>query len=948
MNTKNLSFYKKALDKMDSIMEGEEEHRSKMLPSAIIRLQLLIIELVLNNYIDLKGEWHFNILLKENEQLKGFAKLAIEDFFIWFSQLYKLKYKAEFEKPKYEVVESYSNDFIKSNKVINIDFSLFERWTDEHKYHHNLIYVRTDYFGFEKNYFKVSCTEPINYKITEEDNPVLEFFLQNIFEKPSFRKGQLAIISNALNRNDTVGLLPTGGGKSLCYQLPCLLQPSINFIVCPIKSLMYDQHANMQKSNITNSNFITGDLTAGQKDFILSQFGKGKYLFIWISPERFQIQKFRNSLAGINSNLSIGYAVIDEVHCMSEWGHDFRTSYLNLTQAIQRYCPSTSFIGLTATASVNVLKDIRIEFSRNNKKLGDENIKSLLDYSREELEFKIIRSANHKFNFLKEIIEKEEILEQRNKACLVFTPNVNGSKGCYNVANIIAKDNKDKAKWYSGAVPEIAVYDDKGNKTKNKIPIMSNEDFKQYKIKVQSDFKENKFPLLVATKAFGMGIDKSNIHFTIHFGIPSSVESLYQEAGRAGRWSDKSIKAKCFVLFSPEIVDKDLVNELFDVNTTFAGIKEIADAVKWQGRDIFTQIFLFQSQKDINENFKISKLILDNYFKANSKQKIFYKTIINELRGLGFKDNNDSLQSLAQKGIYRLRLLGLVKDWTTDFVSSFEVEFNSLNDDNIKKSLLDYISKYDPNINLIKELSFVNKETVFEKCLWFLLKWTFENIAYSRKQSLKTLADWCSDFEEIGNAAFKDRIDNYFRFTNATFIFQHIAENPNEYEKWFDVFYIERDLTKGEEGIYIPQIEDLTIRKQEFERLREGLSRFLESSRNNVGLNFISGLVRLSLNDYENQDGKSRFESALNYIKSEFPTVKQGEILKLLIEFGNYFSESNKESLCFSITKYYPKQLEYLAEYYKLFYLIDNQVSMKVERLKELNRKINEELRKIE
>src|SRR5690606_17267323 len=106
-----------------------------------------------------------------------------------------------------------------------------------------IIFVRTDYFDIinEKNYFRVSASEPIKYSIIDEDKPILEFFLQNIFDKPNFREGQFPIIANALNLNDTIGLLPTGGGKSICYQLPCLLQPSINFVVCPIKSLMYDQ-----------------------------------------------------------------------------------------------------------------------------------------------------------------------------------------------------------------------------------------------------------------------------------------------------------------------------------------------------------------------------------------------------------------------------------------------------------------------------------------------------------------------------------------------------------------------------------------------------------------------------------------------------------------------------------------------------------------------------------
>lgn len=286
--SKSLALYK---ENYELIKNGELKEltvRRKILPTAIIRLQILLIDFLLNQYISFDDNWNFNIIIRENERLEGFAELALEDFFIWYGQLFKLKNKEEFRKPNYKVKYAYSIDnYDTSSNVINIDFSLFERWTDENILHSDLIIVRTDYFGAEKNYFKVSCTTPIKYNITADDKPTLEFFLKNIYEKPSFREGQFSIISNVLNREDTIGLLPTGGGKSMCYQLPCLLQPSVSFVVCPIKSLMYDQQLNMQASYVTNTNSITSDLSAQEKTKIQSEFAQGKYLFIWISPERF-------------------------------------------------------------------------------------------------------------------------------------------------------------------------------------------------------------------------------------------------------------------------------------------------------------------------------------------------------------------------------------------------------------------------------------------------------------------------------------------------------------------------------------------------------------------------------------------------------------------------------------------------------------------------------------
>ena len=227
------------------------------------------------------------------------------------------------------------------------------------------------------DYFRVSTTEPINYNITDEDKLVLEFFLDNIFDKPSFREGQFPIISNALNRKDTIGLLPTGGGKSLCYQLPCLLQPSINFVVCPIKSLMYDQNDNLIKTLVTNVSFITSDLEADERREIEVNFEQGRYLFVWISPEKFQIPSFRDKISAIVANFSIAYAVVDEVHCLSEWGHDFRTSYLNLAKTIDKLSPKDEkgegkikFIGLTATASVHVFARHKSRIFKTEAEVG--------------------------------------------------------------------------------------------------------------------------------------------------------------------------------------------------------------------------------------------------------------------------------------------------------------------------------------------------------------------------------------------------------------------------------------------------------------------------------------------------------------------------------------------------------------------------------------------------
>lgn len=935
---KLLNFYKNACEKIEENQMSEEEIKTKLLPTAIIRFQILLIELLTHKYLTFDEDWNFNILA--HEDLPDFAELAINDLLIWIDKLWQLKNKQELKKPNFNIaITNDKTKFQPTTKAINIDFSLFKRYTDENKISEDVIFVRTDYFDIvkDKNYFRVSTTEPINYNVTDEDKPILEFFLDNIFDKPSFREGQFPIISNTLNRKDTIGLLPTGGGKSLCYQLPCLLQPSINFVVCPIKSLMYDQNDNLVKTLVTNVSFITSDLEANERREIETNFEQGRYLFVWISPEKFQIPSFREKISAIVANFSIAYAVVDEVHCLSEWGHDFRTSYLNLAKTIDKLSPKDQngegkikFIGLTATASVNVLKDIKIEFSRQKQRLEDENIKSLLDYSRKELQFEVINDNGNKSQKIKELLEElkdtESFTENDEKAGLIFTPNVNGAYGCYNVANTLNTIYQNKVGWFSGDIPKRDVYDERTGRKTGTEPVMTRADFNKYKQQIQKDFKDNKYQLLVATKAFGMGIDKQNIFYTFHYGLPSSVEALYQEAGRAGRWDkrkkeNKNKIGKCYVLHSPETHDQERVERLFHKDTTFSEMKAISDEVGFGGRDIFKQVFLFvQGQNDIEKDFEIILGVIKNYFKEKSKVRIFWNDAYSKL-----KIKSDVLQ----KAIYRLSLLGIASDWTTDFNTHFEVQFKSLDENHIIKSVSDYITKYEPNTDVKKDLQNVPQNSVLEKAVWYLLNWTFENIAYSRKQSLKTLSDWCSEFEN--SESFKQRIDSYFIFSETTFVLQHIAENPNDYEQWFEV------LTSNNQ---FPN-------RTEFEKLKDSISRFLESYRNSVGLNFVSGFVRLALNEYEDSDGKERFESALSSVKETFTEEQQKDFLNRLKVLGKHLNEEQKIELSQSTSRYYPEMLEELAEYYDLAYLLNDVYSEKLKKLKTLNRKLYEQLAEI-
>ncbi|MBU3145638.1 helicase-related protein [Clostridium sp. CF012] len=199
-------------------------------------------------------------------------------------------------------------------------------------------------------------------------------------------------------------------------------------------------------------------------------------------------------------------------------------------------------------------------------------MKTILEYTRPELRFKIYRdsgeNSENKYSSLESLMDmfnKNSIFkvnDKKTKSGLIFTVNKNGPMGCYGLHKKIWQKYPEVAKWYSGEIPEETSYK---NGKKIKTMVMEKEEFNNYKQKVQSDYKQNKYSLLIATKAFGMGIDKSNIRYTIHYGIPGSIESLYQEAGRAGR--DKKA-ATCYILYTSEILDKSNMDKLFDLNTT--------------------------------------------------------------------------------------------------------------------------------------------------------------------------------------------------------------------------------------------------------------------------------------------------------------------------------------------------------------------------------------------
>lgn len=320
----------------------------------------------------------------------------------------------------------------------------------------------------------------------------------------SFRLGQERAIDSLLAGQDTIVIMPTGGGKSLCYQLPALIMPGVTIVISPLIALMKDQVDQLNDRGLP-ATFINSSLSLTETYQRLTDVEAGKYKLLYIAPERFYNQDF---LAGLK-NIKVSLFAIDEAHCISQWGHDFRPSYLRLKQAIN-LIGRPPVIALTATATPEVRQDINKQL---NLKLPQEIITG---FARHNLQFGVAQASDS---------QKYQIILQTIQSLPEPTGIIYAATRAKTEAilQLLIDNGIDAVGYHAGLEP--------------------NE-----RQRVQNDFMSGKVSIIVATNAFGMGIDKPDIRFVIHADMPGNVESYYQEAGRAGRDGQSSV---CLMLYSP-------------------------------------------------------------------------------------------------------------------------------------------------------------------------------------------------------------------------------------------------------------------------------------------------------------------------------------------------------------------------------------------------------------
>ncbi|WP_125152321.1 DNA helicase RecQ [Clostridium rectalis] len=328
--------------------------------------------------------------------------------------------------------------------------------------------------------------------------------LKKYFGYDEFRKSQEKVIQSILNKEDTVAIMPTGAGKSICYQVPAILLKGVTIVVSPLISLMKDQVDSLKELGV-EATYINSSLNDLEIQERLFNAESGQYTLIYVAPERLESKDFCNSLNSIHISL----VAVDEAHCVSQWGHDFRPSYRRVKEFIERLDKRPIVGAFTATATEVVQKDILKLLALNNPNVF------LTGFDRPNLSFEVIKGEN-KENFIYDFLENN-----KGNTGIIYTSTRKEAQTLY---------NKISSKGYKASVYHAGLND------------------KERK-KAQEDFSFDNIHIMIATNAFGMGIDKSNVRFVIHYNIPKNMEAYYQEAGRAGRDGEES---QCILLFSPK------------------------------------------------------------------------------------------------------------------------------------------------------------------------------------------------------------------------------------------------------------------------------------------------------------------------------------------------------------------------------------------------------------
>ena len=866
---------------LDYVSNMSDTQKAKSL-NAIARIQKTFIEAIISERLDTnKLEWKI-LIIEDNTSV---AKISLEDFSETYHNLIAMtKDYDDMVLPKLSVcIKDNASSGIEYDAIIDISidqlcnakevtFSRFKVLNDcyfivrssEKVYEDRILYTteRINYKPFvEKDSYGI-------YHKIEDNCSRLRYFLNLIFRKEDFRPGQLPILNRALQLKSVIGLLPTGGGKSLTYQLAAMLQPSVTLVVDPLKGLMKDQYDGLLNIGIDCISYINSDITKSFEEGRRRELALtgSQVQIMFLSPERLSIYRFREVLRSMReSGVYFAYGVIDEVHCVSEWGHDFRLAYLHLGRNLFNYVlpkevegedNHISLFGLTATASFDVLADVQRELSGINAYSLDEDATVRYENTnRLELQYNVyeVDAKDAPNAWAVGDIKEEKLLEVINDATQKIVEIQDNNAVEYIKERFIERENlKDSAvadkilnadldvdvenEWYNQVSTNSAgiVFCTRASEKVN-LSVPSVEKVLRHKglrsistykggddTVCQDAFLKGKTNMMVATKAFGMGIDKSNVRMTFHLNYPSSLESFVQEAGRAGRdkkmalatimysskkFSTQNIRTRIIEYFSADYTqnkyfyEQNFLGEEFELyvmnllmnrlNVTISneemcigdscvkkeskgGILRYISEPKYKGKTLTYYTSCNVSDVELNSyNVELASRNLP-IFETDYQRQMRRRT------GKSYAYGYAQYQESLQKAIYRMCIIGLIDDFTEEYARRndgswykiFRVTTICQEESEYYKHLRLYYRKYysaERVENMIAEVqTLAHTDGVIMACLKHLTSFIYKSIADKRARGILDMEQFCNmaissrqDWKET-NEELKDFIYYYF------------------------------------------------------------------------------------------------------------------------------------------------------------------------------------------
>ena len=697
----------------------------------------------------------------------------------------------------------------------------------------------------------------------------LEYFLQYLFRKNEFREGQYRALIKILNKEDCLILLPTGAGKSIVYQLASFLMPGITIIVDPIIALMNDQVQNLSNVGIDRCIAISSEIdNHKEKETALRLLSRGDYLFTFVSPERFLNEGFRQSISALASRIPIPLIVIDEAHCVSEWGHDFRPAYLSLADNARKYCIRNAkppvLIGLTGTASVNVLNDVKREL-KIDLTITPES------FNREELNFAFQNVDSKDKPLVLEQLLTEAIptfFNTRNHqfpeadSGLVFCPHVDTKFGVVKVkAEIDNWIGEEKSRIYSGKPPRN----------------IDESHFNEYKKATARDFKNNVFPLLVCTKSFGMGIDKANIHYTIHYNLPPSIEAFYQEAGRAGRDRGDSL---CYIIYSYTNGSEN--NYLLNPTLPIESIHSFIEEQKRNQRDDISRMLFFHCKAFMGVKQELSCIndVINGIHGLAQKgiKEIYLNQMPDEI-GKSIDDRKNNIE----KAIIRLVKIGAISDYTYDYSKRFfTISITGISKIAIIESFERHISTYlvtrgKAESNKLRQFENLDYNNFVVKAAELLLIFIYDVVERSRRAALTEMLRAVEDSSD--ETQFRERILNYLQ--------------PTPYARNIEDMIFAENMALS--LAFAERVFDTILSKINAKELRGQIERYLESYPDHPLLRILHALVESAITESNERLMIEEFASGIQFGHKKY-NFNEEELLSLSTNFLSRIAHTHPDT----------------------------------------------------